>query len=100
MSTNCSSSCRTQDHATFGECLRAKNIRLSHDGKLENADAQRAWDKELDSYRSAVAQGIEPESTRTRDIKAAVRWSEKNGVAYSEETKTAVDWNRALEKAA
>jgi cob(I)alamin adenosyltransferase len=100
MSTNCSSTCGTRDHATFGECLRAKNLRLSHDGKIDHIDAQRKWDKELDSYRSAVSQGMEPESTRTKDIKAAVRWSEKNGVAYSSETKHGVDLNAALTKVA
>ena len=98
--SNCSSGCRTQDHASWGECIRSKSLRLSHDGKIENIDAQRAWDKELDSYRSAVSQGIEPESTRTKDIKAAERWSEKNGIAYSAEAKSELQWNRALEAAA
>jgi hypothetical protein len=100
MSTNCSSGCPTQDHTSWGECIRSKSLRLSHDGKIDNIDAQRKWDKELDSYRSAVSQGIEPESTRTKDIKAAVRWSENHGVAYSAENKHSVDLNAALTKVA
>lgn len=96
----CSSGCPTQDHKSWGECIRSKSLRLSHDGKIDEIDAQRKWDKELDGYRSAIAQGMEPESTRTKDIKAAERWSENHGVAYSAETKRDVDLNAALTRVA
>lgn len=102
MSTNsrCSSGCLTQDHESWGECIKSKSLRLSHDGKIDNIDAQRKWDVELDSYRSAVRQGMEPESTRMKDIKRAERWSENHGVAYSAEAKHDVDLNAALTKVA
>ena len=38
--------------------------------------------KELDSYYSAVKQGIEPRSTRQPDIDAAVRLSSEAGKAF------------------
>ena len=38
--------------------------------------------KELDSYYSAVKQGIEPRSTRQHDIDAAVRLSNESGKAF------------------
>jgi len=100
MNSSCSSGCPTQDHTSWGECIRSKSLRLSHDGKIDHIDAQRKWDNELDSYRSAVRQGMEPESTRTKDIKAAVQWSEQNGVAYSSDAKRSVDLNAALTKVA
>jgi hypothetical protein len=39
-------------------------------------------DKELDSYYSAVKQGIEPRSTRQKDIDAAVKFSNEGGKAF------------------
>lgn len=39
-------------------------------------------DKELDSYYSAVRQGIEPRSTRQKDIDAAVKLSNESGKAF------------------
>lgn len=102
MSTNCSAGCATQDHATFGECLRAKNLKIAYCQSASGLDAtrQKRWDAELDEYRSAIAQGIEPESTSTRDTRAAVAWSEHNGVAYSEEKATEVMATRYLEAVA
>jgi hypothetical protein len=39
-------------------------------------------DKELGSYYDALRQGIEPVSTKTKDIQAAVRLSNDTGVAF------------------
>lgn len=45
----------------------------------------RAWahsnEKELNLYSSARKQGVQPRSTKTKDINAAVRASERAGVA-------------------
>jgi hypothetical protein len=40
-------------------------------------------DKELGSYYNAVRQGIEPVSTKQKDIDAAVRLSNDTGVAFN-----------------
>ena len=40
-------------------------------------------DKELGSYFDATRQGIEPISTKTKDIQAAVRLSNDTGVAFN-----------------
>jgi hypothetical protein len=42
----------------------------------------RQHDKELGSYYDALRQGIEPVSTKTKDIQAAVRLSNDTGVAF------------------
>jgi hypothetical protein len=40
------------------------------------------WDKELALYRSARAQGIQPEGTSTAKIRKAMDISNKTGIAY------------------
>jgi putative FmdB family regulatory protein len=45
-------------------------------------DKEKAWDGELNSYYSAVKQGIEPRSTKKADIDAAVRLSNDTGKAF------------------
>lgn len=39
-------------------------------------------EKELSSYYSAIAQGVEPISTKQKDIDAALRLSNETGVAF------------------
>ena len=40
------------------------------------------WDKELALYRSARAQGIQPEGTSTAKIRKAIDVSNRTGIAY------------------
>jgi hypothetical protein len=40
------------------------------------------WDNELALYRTARSQGIQPDSTKTKDIRRAIDISNKTGVAY------------------
>jgi len=78
--TNCSSGCVTQDHKTFGECMRAKNLQLNPN--LSNTGASKAWDAELSAYRDARAQGIQPSGTTMAKVREAVEISNATGVAY------------------
>ena len=62
---------------------KVSNLQLSvgaarNDGVM----TAKAHDKELGSYYDALRQGIEPVSTRTKDIDAAVRLSNDMGVAF------------------
>lgn len=100
--SNCSAGCPTQNHATYGECIRSKGLRVAYCQSAKGHDKSRQdrWDSELNEYRSAVAQGIEPDSTAARDTRKAVQWSESNGVAYSEETRHDVRVDQALERVA
>jgi hypothetical protein len=78
---SCSSSCRTQDHESYGACLRSKNLKTN----ALNPDvlsAQKSADKTLDEYAKARSYGIQPSSTRTADVKRAVRISEQTGKAF------------------
>ena len=84
--SNCSSNCATQDHDNYGDCLRDKGISAIGVSGSKNITLDRGWQKrdqkELESYYSAVKQGIEPRSTRTKDIKKAVELSDKAGKAF------------------
>lgn len=100
-SPSCSSGCRTKDHKSYSECLRSKGTRVAYSNSVKSGGdytTQKSWDRELDFYESAVRQGMEPESTRTPDIRAAVAWSDRHGEAYSEEAATEKLWDAALER--
>jgi len=75
---NCSSACYTRDHLTFGECLRAKKLRI---GQVD-ATQQKRGDRELDLYERAVREGHDPESTSTKDSLFALEYGEQTGEAY------------------
>lgn len=75
----CASSCKTQDHQTYGECMRAKNLRVADVGYTH---LNKKHTRELSSYEKARKEGIQPQSTRQKDIDLAVRQSDKTGTAY------------------
>lgn len=74
--------------ATFGECLRRKGIRIGYcqSAKGHDYSRQRAWDRELDLYRDARRQGIQPGGTSTVASEFAIAMSEKSGEAFNAET--------------
>lgn len=76
---------------------RLGSVQVGGIGKHDRT-RQKAWDKELQDYRDATAQGIQPETTRTRGIRAAVEWSDKTGIAYSADRKDAHDRQKAMER--
>ena len=82
----CSRGCPTQDHSSYGACLRAKGVVStgleSIHGRGFARDVQKAWDHELSEYRSAVKQGIQPATTNLPDIRKAVDISNATGQAY------------------
>lgn len=80
----CTSTCLTGDHKTWGECVRAKNLRIAYCRSSVGSDfsAQKTWDSELDAYSSARKQGIQPDSTKMPDIRRAVELSDMTGEAY------------------
>lgn len=82
---SCASSCKTQDHSSYGACLRSKGLAvtgLESTNPSFSRDRSKAWDSELDLYESAVKQGIQPETTERKDIEAALEKSQKAGVAF------------------
>jgi hypothetical protein len=83
------------DHTKCGpKCFgcKARSIQMNAgDAKgaiIEGGMTQKKWDKELDAYKSARAQGIQPKSTRMKDITEAVDISNKVGKAYDASSPT------------
>ena len=63
---------------------KAAGLQLSvGDARHDGRQSAKQHDKELQSYFDATRQGIEPVSTRTKDIDAAVRLSNDTGVAFN-----------------
>jgi hypothetical protein len=76
----CSSACSTKEHRTFGECMRAKDLQLNPN--LSNTGATKAWDGELQAYRDARSQGIQPSGTTMAKIREAEEISQRTGQAF------------------
>lgn len=80
----CSSSCPSQDHASWGECVRSKNLKTAYAAEWKGADAtrQKKADKNLDAYANARKYGIQPKSTRAADVQRAIQISDKTGQPF------------------
>lgn len=88
-----------QTHPEYVEgCFGCKAATLRF-GQVD-ASRQKKWDQELALYKSATGQGIQPETTQTQGIRAALDWSEKTGKAYSTDVKLEHDKSVALERLA
>ena len=78
------------DHidSEFCPCFgcKAKTLQLSTGDAAANKNmSQKKWDKELNLYRDARKQGIQPAGTSRAHIQQAHEASEKLGVAYNSE---------------
>jgi hypothetical protein len=77
---NCRSGCKTKDHETYGQCLSAANIRTA--ATMNNPTAS-VVKNELSAYRSARANGIQPEGTTMNKVKEAESASRALGRPYN-----------------
>lgn len=70
-----------QGHLTFGACIRAKGIRVGWSQSVKGLDAseEKAKWRELDLYRSAREQGIQPGSTNMQSTRYALDISDEMG---------------------
>lgn len=84
MGATCTSGCKTQDHASYAECLKDKGVRtyLASPSKGLDGTRQKRWDAELELYRHARRQGIQPDSTNRPHIEKALELSDMRGAAY------------------
>jgi hypothetical protein len=77
---------RIQKHPEYVEgCFGCKASTLDLNPGDANSRLQmstKKWDKELALYRTARAQGIQPDGTSTKQIRKAMEISNKTGKAY------------------
>lgn len=80
----CTSGCRTRDHASYADCLKAKNTRIAFCDSVNGRDAtrQKNWDRELDAYRAVRKEGIQPDGTTMAKVTEAKALSDAAGAAY------------------
>ena len=80
----CTSGCPTQDHESWGACMKAKGLRIGYANSAGGMDytAQKKWDRDLDAYKDARAQGIQPSGTSRPQVEAALAISNTTGTAY------------------
>lgn len=71
----CASSCKTQDHGTFGNCIRQNGLHIDTYG-IRHGEAEKANTRELNLYEQARRDGLHPPTTRTADIVATMRDAE------------------------
>jgi hypothetical protein len=64
--------------------MRSVNLHIGYAASAKGLDytTQKKWDNELALYRKAREQGIQPTSTKTKDIRRAIDISDKTGQAY------------------
>ena len=74
----CRSGCPTQDHASYGECLKDSGLRVAYANSANGWDytKQKRWESELGAYKQARKEGIQPTGTTRREIDRANRLSD------------------------
>lgn len=87
----CSSGCPTQDHETYGQCMRSKRQMVGFARSAYGADKtrDRLHERELSLYRELRQQGIQPDGTGMAKLKFAERMSAENGMAYGRDFQVA-----------
>lgn len=74
---------------TYGACLRAKGIRVGYcqsaKGAAGDATLQKVHDREIDLYRQARKQGIQPAGSDMAASRFALDQSDKRGRAFDAE---------------
>jgi hypothetical protein len=75
----CRTGCPTGDHPTWGACARAARLQVA---PIANVAGAKAWDVELDAYRSARRQGVQPSGTTLKQSQDAMEISQRTGKAF------------------
>lgn len=75
----CSSSCPTQDHESYGACLRSKSLQVQDPTAHKFNQSQHSQIKE---YVKAREDGMQPASVFKRDVDFARKVTDKTGVPF------------------
>ena len=75
----CRSGCLTQDHASWGECARAASFEVSN---VEAHKYNQKLYRQLDDYAAARKDGMQPETWRAKDVRAARAATDSLGTPY------------------
>ena len=73
----CRAGCRTKNHASYADCLKAANAKT-----MMGAQIRSNTERELENYRRARAAGVQPAGTTQAAIDAANATSDRYGAAF------------------
>lgn len=81
----CTTGCPTKTCPSYAACLRGKATKVAYCNSAGGMDftAQKAHDSELQAYRDAKKEGLQPEGTKRVHIDAARAIADKTGTAYN-----------------
>lgn len=87
----CSTGCPTQDHRSYGECMRSKKQMVGFARSAYGADKtkDKLHERELTLYKELRSQGIQPDGTGMKKLEFAKRMSEETGMAYGRDFQAA-----------
>lgn len=81
----CRTGCLTKDHQSYAACLKDGGARVLYANSAKGFDfsTEKKWNKDLDNYRAARAEGLQPSGTSPAQVEAARRISDSTGTAYT-----------------
>ena len=74
----CREGCETKDHASYSDCLRSANVQTRVVSDVSNKVTS-----DLDAYRAARANGIQPQGTSVAKVREAENASRLLGRPYN-----------------
>lgn len=82
----CRSGCRTKDHSSYAECLRAASVQTQAVLTSPLAETYDKTKRDLAAYRTARANGIQPAGTTLAKVRDAEQASRMLGRPYNADT--------------
>lgn len=83
---SCRSGCRTKDHASYSECLRAASVQTPAVLTSPMSDMYGKTKRDLSAYEAARRQGIQPGGTTVEKVREAEQASRALGRPYNADT--------------
>lgn len=82
--SSCSTGCPTQNHESYGQCMKAKSTVVAYCNSAGGQDytAQKRLDRDLADYKQARSEGIQPAGTDPQKVTEARRLSDLTGSAF------------------
>jgi len=78
----CATSCKTQDHQSYGQCLRSKGLAvMGLESTGNDYTANKKMHSENAAYKAARAEGLQPTAPTMAAVDRAKREADKTGTA-------------------
>lgn len=80
----CRTGCIIKDCESYAACLKtgAPRVLYANSAKGFDYSTEKAWNRDLDAYKQARSEGLQPASTKREAVEAARRISDATGTAF------------------